>query len=133
MTRADRKALEGCVELAEQDPRRKKQLDSFRGDRRPWNEIAAFCCTIVQSQIMGLKPWQIAPCDAVGEPTHPSDVYRTEHRKARIAVERMISLGLSPYWADPLAEIRRAEEALRRQGPELRVVSPDNEPPPAAA
>jgi hypothetical protein len=132
MTRADRKALEACVELAEREPMRKQQLAGFRHDRRPWDEIALFACTIVQSKSMNLRPWQVAPCDAAGEPTHPKDVYMAEYRKARAVVEHMLKLGLSPYVADPLAEIRRAEEALRHQAPTLRVVSPDNEPPAAA-
>ena len=84
---------------------------------------------------MGLKPWQVAPADAVEE-LHPTiarqDSYMVEWRKARAVVERMLALGLSPYCSDPLAKIAKAEEELRRQaGPELRLVETEPEPPAA--
>jgi hypothetical protein len=137
MTRADIRALKACMEIAKRDPMRERQLECMRkDDKRPWEERALFACSCVQSEQMSLRPWETVPADAVGE-RHPTiarlDSQTREWRKAHAVVERLLKLDLSPYVADPLGEIRRAEEALRLQAhPPLHVVSSDGEPPASA-
>lgn len=134
MTRQDIRALKQCMEIAARDPMRKHQLEGMRLDRRPWEERALFCCSIAQSEAMALRPWQTAPADAVGQP-HPTipDFQLREWKKAHAVVERLLALGLSPYVADTIGEIRTAEEGLRSQAhpPPHHVVS-DGDLPPAA-
>ena len=116
------------------EPMRARQLESMRtNDKRSWEDRALFACSCVQSETMALRPWETAPCDAVDEP-HPTiarlDGQMREWRKAHAVVERLLELGLSPYVADPLGELRRAEEALRRPvHPPLHVIPSDGEPP----
>jgi hypothetical protein len=136
MNAKDRAALKACMEIACRDPMRKRQLAGKQYDGETWEERALFCCSIAQERAMGLPPWSCAPCDAIDDEPHPSiarqDSYMVEYRKANIVARRLIELGVSPYVADPLTEIRKAEEERRRQAaPSLRVVSSD-EPPPAA-
>jgi hypothetical protein len=138
MTRADLRELKKCMEIVCREPRHQHQLESFRRDKRPWLERALLCCSIAQSATMNLEPWSCAPCDAVGEP-HPTiarqHAYMIEWHKAHAVVARLIALGLSPYVADPVGEITRAEDQLRRaQAAEmpLRLVASDGEPPSAA-
>jgi hypothetical protein len=76
--------------------------------------------------------------DAIDEEPHPTITaqgYMREYRKAHEVVERMRALGLGAYCADPVAEITRAEDELRRaraaETP-LRIVATDGEPPSAA-
>jgi hypothetical protein len=98
--------LRHCLELAMRE--RKDQLEGMRKEARPWLERAQFACGCVQSETMNLRPWEVAPCDAVGEP-HPTVVrqasYMVEWHKARRIAERLLELGLSPYVADPIGEI----------------------------
>jgi hypothetical protein len=136
MTRADIRALKQCMEIAMREPMRAHQLENMRQlDKRPWEARALFACSCVQSEKMALRPWETVPCDAVDEP-HPTiarlESQMREWRKAHAVVERLLELNLSPYVADPLGEINRAKETLRRQThPPLRAVAPD-EPPSAA-
>jgi hypothetical protein len=100
-------------------------------DREPWLDRATFACQIAQQEAMHLKPWECAP--AFSDPaTDDTDGWRHQKAKARVVADRLRQLGLSIFVPDPIGEIAKAEEALRRQGPALQVVSPDNEPPAAA-
>jgi hypothetical protein len=138
MNKADRSALKACMEIACRDPDRRRQLDEKRHDGESWEEVATFCCTIVQRTAMGLPPWSCVPADAIDDEPHPTIArqrdYMVEYRKAHAVAKRMIELGVSPYAPDPLAAIATAEDELRRQAaPALRVVSSDSEEPPSAA
>jgi hypothetical protein len=134
MTTKDHRALARCLKLIEEHPTdlgRRHQMREKKLDREPWLERALFACQIAQQEAMRLKPWECAP--AFSDPA-PDDVDTWSHQKAkaRIVADRLRQLGLSVYEPSPLDAIAKAEEALRRQGPELRVVSPDSEPPAAA-
>jgi hypothetical protein len=133
----DRAALKACMEIARRDPMRKRQLAEKQHDGESWEERALFCCTIVQERAMGLRPWECCPADAIDDEPHPTIArkhsYMVEYQKAHAVARRLMELGVSPYVADPLTEIRKAEEAQRQAVPELRLVSSDEpEPPPAA-
>jgi hypothetical protein len=139
MTPADTRALKACVEIASREPMRERQIEQKRRAGASWKERARFCCSIVQSRTMALRPWEVPPADAVEEELHPSmrlDSYAREWTKAHSVVQRLIALGLSPYVADPLGEITRREEEQRLEQAArtpLRVVVSDGSEPPTAS
>jgi hypothetical protein len=104
------------MELAKREPMRARQLESMRkDDKLPWEERALRACTWVQTRTMAVKPWQIAPCDAVDDEPDPTiarmDSQMREWRKAHAVVERLLEFGLSPYEPDPLGALARARSA----------------------
>jgi hypothetical protein len=133
MSPADRRALARCLKLVETHPTdlgRRHQMREKKLDRESWISRAEFACQIAQQEALRLKPWECCPAFADPAPDD-TDGWAHQKAKARVVADRLRQLGLSIFEPSPLDAIARAEEALRRQGPELRVVSPDNEPPAA--
>jgi hypothetical protein len=113
MTRKDLAALRECLALAERDPMVAEQLRDMARDGRSRIDRALFACAILQDRNLDLKPWQVPPVDAVDDELDPAirwaAGYIAEWQRAHAVVERLLALDLSPYVADPLAAIRRAE------------------------
>jgi hypothetical protein len=112
LTRTDHFWLKRCMELVRQEPTRKHQLDQKLAAGETWEELALFCCEIVQRRSMKLQAWQCPPGAAIGAPAIEGREphYVAEWSKAHELVERMRGLGLSPFVPDPIGEIRRVEE-----------------------
>ena len=132
---ADRNALARCLKLIENHPtdllRRQQMLEKKR-DREPLIDRQLFACQICQQESLKLKPWEC--CPGFSDPADDdTDGWGHQKAKARVVADRLRQLNLSVFEPSPLDAIAKAEEALRRQAPELRVVSSsDDELPPAA-
>ena len=53
LTRTDHFWLKRCMELVRQEPARRYQLDQKLAAGETWEELAPFCCEIVQRRSMG--------------------------------------------------------------------------------
>lgn len=142
---ADRRALARCLKLIENHPTDlggRRQMREKKFDREPWEERASFACLVAQQELLRLRPWECCPAFSDPDP-NDTDSWGQQKAKARVVADRLRALEISIYVADPLAEIAKAEESLRRQAPAVRVVSPaedsitvmerPDEDPPAAA
>jgi hypothetical protein len=79
--------------------------------KEPWADIARHAALSCQLQSMGLKPWQVAPCEAeINQIDPPGDEHhRTRH--ASLTLERLLNSSLSRYEPDPPAALARVERA----------------------
>jgi hypothetical protein len=113
MTRKDLAALRECLALAERDSMLADQLRRKAQAGEPRLDRALFACAVLQDRNCNLRPWQVPPAEAVDDELDPTvgwkPGYKAEWQRAHAVVERLLALGLSPYVADPLAAIRRAE------------------------
>jgi hypothetical protein len=84
----------------------KRRLDE---QREPWADIARHAAVSCQIQAMGLKPWQVAPCEAeINQIDPPGDEHhRTRH--ASLTLERLLNAELSRWEPDPPAALARIE------------------------
>jgi hypothetical protein len=79
--------------------------------KEPWSEIGRHAASTCQCESLGLKPWQMVPCDA--EPGE-IDAPGFEHRRTGAAsalVGRLLAAGLSRYEPDPLGALEAVERA----------------------
>jgi hypothetical protein len=86
----------------------KRRLDETR---EPWADIARHAALSCQTQAMGLKPWQVAPCE-VG--INETDARGYEHRRTRhasLTLERLLDAELSRWEPNPPAALARVERA----------------------
>jgi hypothetical protein len=86
----------------------KRRLDERR---EPWADIARHAALSCQTQAMGLKPWQVAPCEVeINQIDPPGDEHRrTGH--ASLTLERLLNAELSRWEPDPPAALARVERA----------------------
>jgi hypothetical protein len=113
MTKRDLAALRECLALAERDPKLAEQLRDRMRDGQLRLERSLFACWLLQSKNLNLKPWQVAPVDAIDDEDELDPAifrqtgYMAEWRRAHGVVERLRTQNLSPYTADPLAALSR--------------------------
>jgi hypothetical protein len=84
----------------------KRRLDERQ---EPWADIGRHAASAVQSESLGLKPWQVAPCVAE---LNTADAPGFEHRcmrNASLILERLLNAGLSRFEPDPIKAIERVE------------------------
>jgi hypothetical protein len=84
----------------------KRRLDQRQ---EPWVDIGRHAASAVQSESLGLKPWQVAPCVAE---LNTADAPGFEHRctrNASLILERLLNAGLSRFEPDPIKAIERVE------------------------
>jgi hypothetical protein len=77
--------------------------------REPWVDIARHAALSCQIASMGLKAWQVAPCEvAINQIDPPGDEHhRTRH--ASLTLERLLHSGLSRWEPNPPAALAAAE------------------------
>jgi hypothetical protein len=86
----------------------KRRLDERRV---PWADIARHAALSCQTQAMGLKPWQVAPCEVeINQIDPPGDEHRRT-RHASLTLERLLDAKLSRWEPDPPAALARVERA----------------------
>ena len=112
MTQKDKAALKLAMEHARREAGRGEQLDSMLNGTRlqegkgwacppePWERVAQFAASCVQSRSLRLKPWESPPCQAdVDGGGHDAELLR-----------KMLAAGVSTWHPDPIAAL---EEAAR--------------------
>jgi hypothetical protein len=88
------------------------------GDKRriaegqePWDAIAHHAAVSCQIASMGLKPWQVAPCEVE---INQTDARGNEHHRTRhasLTLERLLHAGLSRFEPNPPSALARSEHA----------------------
>ena len=115
ISEADRSALQRALDLMLRDRELgadfRRRLDE---GEEPWADIAAHAAVACQIASMGLKPWQVAPCEVEVNQTDPpgDEHHRTRH--ASMILERLLNAGLSRYEPNPptaLARVKRERAA----------------------
>jgi hypothetical protein len=84
----------------------KRRLDERE---EPWDAIGRHAALVCQVESMGLKAWQVAPCEVE---INEIDAPGYEHRRTRhasLTLERLLNGGLSRYEPDPPAALERIE------------------------
>jgi hypothetical protein len=84
----------------------KRRLDERE---EPWDAIGRHAALVCQVESMGLKPWQVAPCEVEINQIDPP---RDEHRRTRhasLTLERLLNAQLSRWEPDPPAALARIE------------------------
>jgi hypothetical protein len=106
----DRDALERALAIMLKDRELgrdfKRRLDE---GQEPWADIARHAAVSCQVSSMGLKPWQVAPCEAEINQTDPRGYEHRSIRNASLTLERLLNTGLSRYEPDPPAALARVE------------------------
>jgi hypothetical protein len=97
----DRDALQRCVKLMLVDRDLGEHVASILQDR-PWLWVAQFCAFSLQSDALGLKPWQGPPCWDGEDVRDP---------QTRELADRLRAAGLSIFAPNPLEALARAEKA----------------------
>jgi hypothetical protein len=83
----------------------KRRLD----EGEPWADIARHAAVSCQTQAMGLKSWQVAPCEVeINQIDPPGDEHRRT-RHASLTLERLLNAELSRWEPDPPAALARIE------------------------
>lgn len=101
MDSKDRDALERCLDIASRDPSRAEQLRGKLEDE-PWQEVAMFACSIVQSAALNLRPWETAP--AFADVIYPDGVRRDP--EAGALQDKMLAAGMSMFDPEPMKILR---------------------------
>ena len=96
----DAEALELAIETVLNTPEdvkgRHDQIRSMIAEDR--DHAGKFCSYHLQYSNLGLKPWELAPCNRDGSTNGPADrLYR-----------RMLKAGISQYHPDPLKALQEA-------------------------
>jgi hypothetical protein len=79
--------------------------------KEPLSKIGRHAASVCQCEVLGLKPWQQAPCDVEpGETDAPGFEHRCT-RNASLILERLLSAGLSRYEPDPIGALARTPSA----------------------
>ena len=117
MTRKDLAALRRCIDVAERDPLRREQVR----DMRPRLERALFCCLVVQSESLALKPWECAPCESDPDPSDKAGFAE----QARQLADRLRAAGLSIYEPDPIAALGETAARVNNTSNETKGASDD--------
>jgi hypothetical protein len=75
--------------------------------REPWADIARHAALSCQVASMGLKAWQVAPCEVEINQTDPpgDEHHRTRH--ASLTLERLLNGGLSRWEPTPPAALAK--------------------------
>ena len=138
ISEVDRDAFKRAIAIMSRHKERVYRTDFKRRlDQRqePWVDIGRHAASAVQSESLGLKPWQVAPCVAE---LNTADAPGFEHRCTRNASLRFWNGCLTPGSAvepDPIKAIERIErepkllrEAARhvRSDTTLADISPDS-------
>jgi hypothetical protein len=77
--------------------------------REPWVDIARHAALSCQIARMGLKAWQVAPCEVeINQIDPPGDEHRRT-RHASLTLERLLHGGLSRWEPNPPAAIAAIE------------------------
>jgi hypothetical protein len=104
----DRDALERALAIMLRHRERggdfKRRLDERQ---EPWADIARHAATSCQIASMGLKPWQVAPCEVEINQTDARGYEHRSIRNASMILERLLSAGLSRWEPDPPGALAR--------------------------
>ena len=91
---------------------------------RPRLERALFCCLVVQSESLALKPWECAPCDCDPDPSDKAG-FAEQRRPARQLADRLRAAGLSIYEPDPIAALEETAARVNNTSNETKGASDD--------
>jgi hypothetical protein len=108
----DRAALERALAIMLKHRELGRDFERRLSERRePWADIARHAALSCQIASMGLKPWQVAPCEVEINQTDPpgDEHHRTRH--ASLTLERLLHGGLSRWEPDPPAALAAVEAA----------------------
>ena len=108
----DRDALERALAIMLKDRELGRDFTRRLDEgREPWVDIARHAALSCQTQAMGLKPWQVAPCEVeINQIDPPRDEHRrTQH--ASLTLARLLNARLSRYEPAPPAALARSEHA----------------------
>jgi hypothetical protein len=106
----DRAALERALAIMLKDRELSRDLARRLDEgREPWADIAHHAALSCQIQSMGLKSWQVAPCEVEINQTDPpgDEHHRTRH--ASLTLGRLLHRGLSRWEPNPPAALAAAE------------------------
>src|SRR5215831_7022621 len=109
LSKADRYALERCMEMSQRDPERAEQLQSMLDVGWPWELVADMACHCCQARAQALKPWQCSPCSV--DENDPDE----RDKDAQKLLRQMLQAGISRYEPDPM----QALKARRRSKPSV--------------
>jgi hypothetical protein len=77
--------------------------------KEPWVEIARHAALSCQIASMGIKAWQVAPCEVEINQTDPPGDKHHRTRHASRTLERLLHGGLSRWEPNPPAALAAAE------------------------
>jgi hypothetical protein len=132
VTKTDRDALQRAIELAKaEDADRRRQVEGMQREDG-WEYAATFAAYHCQRNALGLKPWQLTPCEIDDEQPR-ADPNKYGLLEAWELRQRLQACGLSVYEPNPPAALAAIAQAPRSPTPGLRIVSSSDEPEPPAA
>ena len=111
MDAIDIDALKRCLVAARaESPARTKQIDQMLADpTRSWESVAVFAATCVQTDSLGLMPWQSPPFRASLRDLDKPYGDASGKRECAELLKRLHDSGLSIFEPDPLAACEAAE------------------------
>jgi hypothetical protein len=113
MNAIDRDALERAIEIARQDPAKRRRIDERLAEGENWERVAGRCAVWCQHDSLDLQPWQSAPLFYAN---HLDTVLRepfgdpSGRREAGEVLQRLLRNGLSKFEPDPIGAIAEAEQ-----------------------
>ena len=108
---ADMDALTRAV--AEQRARggeRQRQIEAMLASKT-WLETAKFAAYSLQILHLGIKPWEVVPCDTAPDAVDTLGYEKRHVGSAARIVRRLLVAGLSRYEGDPLGALERVKNA----------------------